>query len=139
MNIYAILGIFRPCFLFLFFMENDFFKPTHPTKVWKIHTFFEGFPKWLFRQNLLLEPDFYLTKDEEEWIHQLIKNHLRISLERTTPQLHEVKHLYCLLYDNKNAMYVYLNFFEMMLRRQLRQMDCDRSTENHGLFAEANR
>ena len=33
------LGIFRPCFLFFIFMENDFFKPTHPTKVWKIHTF----------------------------------------------------------------------------------------------------
>ena len=40
MNIQAILGIFRPCFLFLFFMENDFFKPTHPTKVWKIPYFF---------------------------------------------------------------------------------------------------
>ena len=27
-------------------MENDFFKPTHPTKVWKIYTFFvEPFPK----------------------------------------------------------------------------------------------
>ena len=46
MNIWAILGIFRPCFLFLSFMENDFFKPTHPTKVWKIpYFFFEPFPK----------------------------------------------------------------------------------------------
>ena len=45
MNISEILGIFRPYFLFLFFMENDFFKPTHPTKVWKIpYFFFEGFP-----------------------------------------------------------------------------------------------
>ena len=30
-------------------MENDYFKPTHPTKVWKIpYFFFEGFPKTLF-------------------------------------------------------------------------------------------
>ena len=28
------LGIFRPCFYFLF-MENDIFKPTHPTYVSK--------------------------------------------------------------------------------------------------------
>ena len=123
-------------FLFLFLWKLTISNPPSPLKFGKFHT--EGFPK-LFRQNLLLEPDFYFTEDEEEWIHQLIKNHLRISLERTTPQLHEVKHLYCLLYDNKNAMYIFKFFFEMMLRRQLRQMDCDRSTENHGLFAEANR
>ena len=40
MNNKAILGIFRPSF----FMENEFFKPTHPTKVQKIPYFFVGFP-----------------------------------------------------------------------------------------------
>ena len=30
-------------------MENDFFKPTHPTKVWKIpYFFFEPFPKIIY-------------------------------------------------------------------------------------------
>ena len=42
MNIQVILCILRPYF---FFAENDFFKPTHPTKVRKIpHFFFETFP-----------------------------------------------------------------------------------------------
>ena len=30
----------------MFFMENDFFKPTHLTKVWKI-------PNYLYTSNLL--------------------------------------------------------------------------------------
>ena len=47
-------------FLFLFFMENDFSKPTHPTKVWKIpYFFFEGFPNmkvsFYFSINTLLK------------------------------------------------------------------------------------
>ena len=49
-----ILCILRPYFFFIFFAENDFFKPTHPTKVRKIphFFFFETFPysisKFLF-------------------------------------------------------------------------------------------
>ena len=42
MNIQEILCILRPYF---FFAENDFFKPTHPTKVLKIPHFFETFPQ----------------------------------------------------------------------------------------------
>ena len=38
MNIKAILTFLDH--VFYFFMENDFFKPTHPTKVWRIPYFF---------------------------------------------------------------------------------------------------
>ena len=45
-----VLGIFRPFFIFIF-LENNFFKPTHSNRVWKIPYFFfkaslrEGFKK----------------------------------------------------------------------------------------------
>ena len=51
MNIKAIFDIFRPCFLF-FFMEDDFFKPTHPTKVWKNPYYFLTF-KASLNQNFI--------------------------------------------------------------------------------------
>ena len=34
------LGDFMHFETIFFFAENDFFKPTHPTKVWKIQYFF---------------------------------------------------------------------------------------------------
>ena len=47
MNIKAIFGHFyTKFFIFFIFMENDFFKPTHLTKVWKI-------PNYLYTSNLL--------------------------------------------------------------------------------------
>ena len=40
-------------------MEDDFFEPTLPTKVWKIpYFFFEPFPKSLDTENKFLNPIF---------------------------------------------------------------------------------
>jgi len=38
----------------IFFVDNDFFKPTRPTKEWKIPHFFETFPYSVYWQKLNL-------------------------------------------------------------------------------------